>query len=139
MARMLKLVPVPSFIYLYENMMLFNRQGTLAAYQLRNVLVSILFNQNGISNFEILNYLNEWLIVFSRSKPQYYRGIGGKTIEVAVNYMKLEVGQGYGIFEYEVLFEPSVDSRGERYSAVNQHRELLGLTKYVILLVREHT
>jgi hypothetical protein len=65
----------------------------------------------------------------SGSKPQLYRGIGGKTIEVAVNYMKLQVAQGYGIFEYEVLFEPSVDSRGERYSAVNQHRELLGLTK----------
>ena len=53
--------------------------------------------------------------------------------------MKLQVAQGYGIFEYEVLFEPSVDSRGERYSAVNQHRELLGRTKYVVLLVREHT
>ena len=65
-----------------------------------------------------------------------YRGIGGKTIEVAVNYMKLQVAQGYGIFEYEVLIEPSVDSRGERYSAVNQHRELLGLTKYVVLLVK---
>ena len=53
--------------------------------------------------------------------------------------MKLKVAQGYGIFEYEVLFEPSVDSRGERYSAINEHRELLGLTRYVIFwLVREH-
>jgi hypothetical protein len=90
-------------------------------------------------HFQLLDYLNEWLIIFSRSKPQLYRGIGGKTIEVAVNYMKLQVAQGYGIFEYEVLFEPSVDSREERYSAVNQHRELLGRTKYVVLLVREHT
>ena len=50
-------------------------------------------------------------------------------IDVTVNYIKLDVKEGFGIFEYEVLFNPSVDSRDERYSAVNQHKERLGHTK----------
>jgi len=65
----------------------------------------------------------------SEGKPQYYRGIGGKSMEIAVNYMKLEQAEGYGIFEYEVRFDPPVDSRAERYSAVNEHRTLFGPTK----------
>ena len=36
-------------------------------------------------------------------------------MEIAVNYMKLEQAEGYGIFEYEVRFDPPVDSRAERY------------------------
>ena len=50
-------------------------------------------------------------------------------MEIAVNYMKLEQAEGYGIFEYEVRFDPPVDSRAERYSAVNEHRTLFGPTK----------
>ena len=55
------------------------------------------------------------IIFFNEGKPQYYRGIGGKSMEIAVNYMKLEQAEGYGIFEYEVRFDPPVDSRAERY------------------------
>ena len=63
------------------------------------------------------------------SNPQTYRGTGGKTIQLTSNYIKLECDEGYGIFEYEVNFEPRVDARDERYGAVNQHRSLLGNTK----------
>ena len=72
----------------------------------------------------LLSFSNSWtftlslkriFILFSEGKPQYYRGIGGKSMEIAVNYMKLEQAEGYGIFEYEVRFDPPVDSRAERY------------------------
>ncbi len=63
------------------------------------------------------------------SNPQTYRGEGGKVIEVTSNYMRLEVDEEFGIFEYEVTFAPRVDARDERYAAVNQHREVIGMTK----------
>ena len=50
-------------------------------------------------------------------------------MEISVNYMKLAVDEGFGIFEYEVIFEPRVDARDERYSAVNEQRPILGLTR----------
>jgi hypothetical protein len=66
---------------------------------------------------------------FQGGKPTLFRGIGGKPIEVTVNYLKLTVDPGCGIFEYEVMFDPVIDSRDERYRAVNQQREKLGQTK----------
>ena len=63
------------------------------------------------------------------SNPQLYRGVGGKLIDVTSNYFKLDVEEGFGVFEYEVNFNPNVDSRDERYSVVNQQKSILGLTK----------
>ena len=63
------------------------------------------------------------------SKPTLYRGLGGKPTDITVNYIRLTVDEGYGMFEYECIFEPRIDSRDARYSAVNQHKDKLGQTK----------
>ena len=62
-------------------------------------------------------------------RPVTYRGTGGKSITVTANYLVLKVDDGYGIFEYEVLYKPPVDDRNARYSIVNQHKERFGNVK----------
>ena len=42
------------------------------------------------------------------------------------NYVRVNIDPGKGIFEYEVRFDPSQDSRDMRFKLLNQHRETLG-------------
>ena len=54
--------------------------------------------------------------------PQFYRGKEGRPIQVAANYLKLDVAPGKGVFEYEVSYEPRIDNRNHRFKLLNQHR-----------------
>lgn len=45
------------------------------------------------------------------------------------NYIKLNVDPAKGIFEYEVCFQPHMDSRDFRFKLLNQHRGILGAAK----------
>jgi aubergine-like protein len=61
--------------------------------------------------------------------PKFFRGKGGKPLAITANYLKLGVEPGKGVFEYEVRFDPRVDSRDLRFRLLNQHRETIGATK----------
>ena len=45
------------------------------------------------------------------------------------NYLKVDVDPQMGIYDYEVRFEPTVDSKDIRFNLVNQHREVFGPAK----------
>ena len=63
------------------------------------------------------------------SSPVIRKGEGGKKVSLTANYVRLEVEKGKGVFEYEVRFDPPVDSRNERFKCLNQHRDVIGPTK----------
>ena len=48
---------------------------------------------------------------------------------MATNYLKLNVADGKGVFEYEVVFEPRIDNRDQRFRLLNQQRGMTGPTK----------
>ena len=48
---------------------------------------------------------------------------------MATNYLKLSVAEDKGVFEYEVVFDPRIDSRDQRFRLLNQLREITGPTK----------
>jgi len=61
--------------------------------------------------------------------PVVRKGTAGKTVKLTANYVRLEVEGERGMYEYEVRFEPLVDSRDERFKLVGQQRELFGPTR----------
>ena len=50
-------------------------------------------------------------------------------IQATANYVRLLLEPGKGVFEYEVRFNPEVDSQSIRYKMLGQHTEALGGTK----------
>jgi len=62
-------------------------------------------------------------------EPVVRKGTAGKTVKMTANYVRLEVEGERGMYEYEVRFEPIVDSRDERFKLIGQQREFLGPTK----------
>lgn len=50
-------------------------------------------------------------------------------IPVTANYVRLRVEPGKGVYEYEVRFEPELDSRSMQNKLLNEHRKELGETK----------
>ena len=63
--------------------------------------------------------------------PVLYRGSGGKAIDVSANYVRLDTDKesGFGIFQYEVIFQPPMDSREERFRIIRLCSDVLGDTK----------
>ena len=57
------------------------------------------------------------------------RGSAGKTIKTSLNYIRLErVGEKKN-YEYEVKFQPTVDSRDQRFKLIRAQSEVLGPTR----------
>ena len=56
--------------------------------------------------------------------PTLFRGTGGKPIDVSANYVQLGVDEGFGIFQYEVLFNPPIDSRDVRFQIIRNTDKL---------------
>jgi len=61
--------------------------------------------------------------------PVIRKGTAGKAAKLTANYVRLEVDGDNGMFEYEVRFDPLVDSRDERFRIIGQQRELFGPTR----------
>lgn len=53
------------------------------------------------------------------SEPTLYRGEKGKLINIAANYIRLAVEKDCGVFEYEVRFNPELDSKQMRFKIVD--------------------
>jgi aubergine-like protein len=50
-------------------------------------------------------------------------------IPATANYIRLSVEAGKGVYEYEVRFEPELDSRRMQNKLLNEHYKELGETK----------
>lgn len=50
-------------------------------------------------------------------------------MDITTNYVRLTIDPGKGIYEYEVRFDPFVDSKEIRFQLLNQHRDVLGPAK----------
>lgn len=50
-------------------------------------------------------------------------------IPIIANYIRMNIDPGKGIFEYEVRFDPPVDSKAMRFRLLNQHQEVMGTAK----------
>ena len=69
--------------------------------------------------------------LFERN-PVVRRGAVGKTdrqLDIYANYIRLDVADDAGIFEYYVSFSPAVDNLHERYRLINAHRDVIGETR----------
>ncbi|XP_069699949.1 piwi-like protein Ago3 isoform X2 [Periplaneta americana] len=65
-----------------------------------------------------------------QEKPPVHRtGESGKQIRATANYIRLNLEPGKGVYEYEVRFEPQLDSRGMRFKLLNEHAKEFGGTK----------
>lgn len=63
------------------------------------------------------------------SSPIRMSGTSGKPIALATNFVRLDVIDGCGIFEYEVTYVPSIDVLRHRFLCLNQHRDIIGAAK----------
>ncbi|GLG94082.1 Piwi-like protein Ago3 [Gryllus bimaculatus] len=61
--------------------------------------------------------------------PVIRKGTHGQMQDVVANYIRLEVTQGKGVFEYTVEFSPAEDNISMRTRMINQHLEALGGVK----------
>lgn len=61
--------------------------------------------------------------------PIQNHGTKGTPTDVLTNYIRLTTDPTKGVFQYDVLFNPNVDSRDFRFKYLNQHRDTLGNTK----------
>lgn len=58
-----------------------------------------------------------------------YTGTVGKHIKLSANYLRLAVKENHGVFEYDVSFDPAVDSKQERFKILNSNLDKLGGVK----------
>ena len=64
-------------------------------------------------------------VSIKKSEPIVKKGTARKEVKLtAANYVRLEVAGEKGMFEYELKFDPPVDSRHERFKLVNQLKEV---------------
>ncbi|KAJ9591964.1 hypothetical protein L9F63_001476, partial [Diploptera punctata] len=61
--------------------------------------------------------------------PVHKSGESGKEVPATANYIRLFLEPGKGVFEYEVRFQPEVDSQSIRFKMLGQHLDALGGTK----------
>jgi aubergine-like protein len=66
---------------------------------------------------------------FQEQPPVHKTGTKGKEIPATANYVRLKVEPGKGVCEYEVRFEPQVDSKGIRNKLLNECCDRLGETR----------
>ncbi|XP_043262895.1 piwi-like protein Ago3 [Colletes gigas] len=66
---------------------------------------------------------------YQRPEPVNRKGTGGKPIQLSANYINLKLEHGKGLFNYEVKFNPDIDSRPLRSKLLNQQLEVVGRTK----------
>lgn len=69
----------------------------------------------------MLLFLYSWMF----SKQIYFES----RVDIIANYVRLNIDPGKGIYEYEVRFEPLIDSKDIRFKLLNKHREFLGSAK----------
>ncbi|KAL2726285.1 piwi-like protein Ago3 isoform X1 [Vespula maculifrons] len=56
------------------------------------------------------------------------QGTSGEVVDIFANYIDLKLDPGRGLFQYEVKFNPDIDSRALRRKLLNQHAAKLGHT-----------
>ncbi|XP_028133641.1 piwi-like protein Ago3 [Diabrotica virgifera virgifera] len=66
---------------------------------------------------------------FVEKEPVYFQGESGKPLRLSVNYIKLELAQDRGVYEYEIKFNPELDAKNKRFRAANQVIKQLGMAK----------
>ena len=66
---------------------------------------------------------------YSAFKPKCRQGTGGTSVQLSGNYISLKLSSGKGLFNYEVKFNPDIESRPLRRKLLNQHLQALGRTK----------
>lgn len=54
-----------------------------------------------------------------RQPPKEFVGESGKRVPASANYILLQTKPGYGVYQYEVIFKPEVDSENARFKLVN--------------------
>ncbi|KAK4035484.1 hypothetical protein OUZ56_027572 [Daphnia magna] len=69
------------------------------------------------------------ILIHQENAPIVKKGEMGNKINVIANYVRVNIDPGKGIYEYEVSFYPSVDSKQIRFELLKQHREILGPAK----------
>lgn len=83
--------------------------------------------------------IGEDLSKMSISKtPVKFQGSGGKVLNVTSNYLRLEIPEDAGIYEYEVRFAPNVDMRNERFRLIKQAEPVIGATKVRLIRIIDH-
>ena len=84
----------------------------------------------------------EWLKMREKTEkpPVVKKGSAGTTTNLGTNYIRLELAQNKCMWEYEVNFSPSVDSKEERHKLLQQLRSVpLSLFSIqAFSLLREH-
>ncbi|XP_003704269.1 argonaute 3 [Megachile rotundata] len=62
-------------------------------------------------------------------QPISRQGTGGKPIQLSANYIDFKLDPEKQLYNYEVKFNPDIDSRPLRRKLLNQHLETLGRTR----------
>ncbi|XP_018335086.1 piwi-like protein Ago3 [Agrilus planipennis] len=73
--------------------------------------------------------LAESLAASTISTPCSYLGSSGSSVNITANYIRLSVEAERGVFEYDLRFEPQIDSKGLRVRILNMHMPKMGGVK----------
>ena len=64
-----------------------------------------------------------------QQEPVLKSGTAGKEIPVTANYIRLELLKEDKMYEYEVIFQPTIDSRDDKFKLIRAQSEVLGATR----------
>lgn len=76
------------------------------------------------NKFALLCKSHETLVFFF-----LFLGTSGRALPVVTNYFKLEMTPDWHLYQYDVKFNPPIDSRKMRMALLMTHENLLGRTK----------
>ena len=74
--------------------------------------------------------------------PVKFQGDAGKSFNVTSNYLKIVATPNTGVYEYDVRFNPNVDSRQDRFRLIRQIEPTIGTIRvsycFLIKFLRLH-
>ncbi|KAE8573998.1 Putative Argonaute 3 [Halyomorpha halys] len=98
----------------------------------RALLASLVAREGSPSVEKITRHLSRTSLAGStveEKEPVVMKGSFGREISVGVNYVKLKVEKGKGLFQYDVQYDPPVESRSLKFGILNSVKDVIGDTK----------
>ncbi|XP_067673438.1 piwi-like protein 1 [Haliotis asinina] len=68
------------------------------------------------------------LAVYERKEAVHRTGTEGKVMPFSANHIRVKC-KNSGVFQYDVKFDPVIDSKGMRIGMLNEHKAVIGQTK----------
>lgn len=99
-------------------------RALLASYAAREASPSVGSISRQLSSTSLVESGSE-----GEKEPVIMKGTYGREVSVGVNYVRLKVEKGKGLFQYDVQYDPPVESKSLRFGILNSVKDVIGETR----------